>query len=274
MTSDDARAAEGLRLLRAENAKLGALLEMLAPTDWDRPTNCDPWTVRQLVAHTVRGGESFLVSLKRGLRGIFEPAFPPEYRIQRMNEIAAQEPARTIADMRAIDERFQCDLAALRPDRLGTRGHQPYGLMTARWFIDQRLAEVAVHRWDLERSLDRPAELDREVATHLLLMLFEENLAARLARQTPPVGGCIRFVVSGAPGPSWSVDAVAGGGGRSTVERGEAGPADLTIDGDPVALVLLLYGRRSLAELESEGLLVVSGDRRLADRFGEIFPGP
>ena len=273
-TSDDARAGEGLRLLRIETERLVERLQGLATADWDQPTSCDPWSVRQLVAHTVRGGESFLVSLERGLRGIFEPAFPPEYRTQRMNEIAAWEPDRIVSTMRAVDERFQHDLDALRPDRLGTRGHHVYGLMTARWFVDQRLAEIAVHRWDLERSLGQPAELDREVATHLLPMLFEENLPARLGQHVPPIGGRIRFVVSGAPGPSWSVDVSTGAGGTSTVQRGEAGPADLTVDGDPVALLLLLYGRRPLAELEDEGLLAVSGDRALADRFAEILPGP
>ena len=274
VTRHDARAGEGLRLLREETAKLGALLESLAPGDWDGPTNCAPWSVRQLVAHTVRGGELFLVSLERGQRGIFEPAFPPEYRTLRMNEIAAWDTGRILAAMRAVDEQFQRDLGALRPDRLETRGHHVYGLMTARWFVDQRLAEIAVHRWDLEYSLGRPAVLDRDVATHLLPMLFEENLPARLGQHAPPVGGRIRFVVSGAPGPYWTVEAVPGADGASSVHRGEAGSADLTIDGDPVALVLLLYGRRPLGELEAEGLLAVSGDRTLADRFAEILPGP
>ena len=274
ITGDDARAGEGLRLLRGETEKLGALLQTLAPADWDRPTNCDPWSVRQLVAHTVRGGESYLASVERGVRGILTPALSPEERVRRAKEIAALEPVEILSTMRTVDAQFQRDLGALRPDRLGTLGRHVYGLMTARWFIDQRLAEIAVHRWDLERSLGRPAALDREVATHMLPMLFEENLPAQLGRQTPLVGGRVRFVVSGAPGPSWSIDVMAGDGGASTVQRGEAGPADLTIDGDPVSLVLLLYDRRSLAELEEDGLLAVSGDRTLADRFGEIFPGP
>ena len=94
------------------------------------------------MAHTVRGGESFLVSLERGLRGVLEPAFPPEYPLQRMNEVAAWDTSRIMSTMRTVDERFQRDLSALRPGRLGTRGHHPYGLMTARWFVDQRLAEL------------------------------------------------------------------------------------------------------------------------------------
>src|SRR3712207_2181672 len=108
-TTDDARAGEGLRLLQIECARLGDLLESLGPADWDGPTNCAPWTVRQLVAHTVRGGELFLVCLERGQQNVFEPPFPPEYRTQRMNQIAAWDTDTILAAMRAVDEQFQRD---------------------------------------------------------------------------------------------------------------------------------------------------------------------
>ena len=68
------RATEALRLLRAESDGFGADLAALDPGDWDRPTNCPPWTVRMLVGHLVRGAESYLVALTGALRG--EPGVP------------------------------------------------------------------------------------------------------------------------------------------------------------------------------------------------------
>src|SRR5918999_1028927 len=82
-------------------------------------------------------------------------------------EIAAREPGKIVADLRAMTDRFEREFGALQPEQLNTLGAHPYGPRPARWFVDQRLAEVAFHRWDLHRSLGRPAQLDRATAIHL-----------------------------------------------------------------------------------------------------------
>jgi uncharacterized protein (TIGR03083 family) len=276
LAREDARAGEGLRLLRHENEATYSLLDSLAPVEWDAPSTCPPWSVRTLVAHVVRSGEHFLASIRNGQRGILDPPFPPEYRVVRMNEIAAQEPAKIVADLRAVDTDFADELESLRPDRLGTLAYHTYRSRTMPWYIDHRLAEVAFHRWDVAQSLGRPALLDEAVAAHLLPMLLEENVPAYLPRRAADVGGTFRLIVSGAPGPSWTVHAPPGAAGERhvTVARGETGAADVTIDGDPATLALLIYGRRTLPNLEAAGLIAVSGDRALAERFAEVFAGP
>ena len=268
---DVGRVSEGLRLIRAESDALAEELEALAPEDWDRPSNCDPWPVRLLVAHTVRSGESFLFALEQGLRGSLERGMTREQRIQRMNEIAAQDPTKIVADLRAMTDRFEREFGALQPEQLNTLGAHPYGPRTARWFVDQRLAEVAFHRWDLHRSLGRPAELDRATAAHLLPMLLEENLPALAGSRGPSDHGSFRFAISGEPDAAWRAVAAPG---SLAVTRAIDSEYDVAVEGDPSALALLIYGRRTLAELEREGRLSVGGDRVVADRFGEIFPTP
>jgi uncharacterized protein (TIGR03083 family) len=152
----DARLDEGLRRLRTEGDALAADLSGLAPKDWDRLTNCDPWTVRVLVGHAVRACESYLTSLKRGLRGDLEPAFTREQRIARMHEIAGQEPARIVGDLRMVLDRFEQGFGSLRPEQLDTLAAHGFGPRPARWFVEQGLAELTFHRWDLLSSLGRP----------------------------------------------------------------------------------------------------------------------
>ena len=58
------------------------------------------------------------------------------------------------------------------------------------------------------------------------------------------------------------------------IARGDADRADLLFTGDPRALAGAVYGGVPLADLERAGVLAVSGDRALAERFLTLFPLP
>lgn len=258
-----------LRLIRALTDRMLAELAALAPDGWDRPTNCPPWQIRTLIGHVVTSGESFRLSVERGVAGSTEPPLPEAERERRIAAAAAASPdelrgalARETAAIEALYERLAADqLAAICYHR---RGNRP-----ASWYIQHRLAEVAFHCWDLERSLARPAALDPEVAAFLLPMLLESNLPR--VYQTGPRGeGRFRLVAEGLPNGSWLLDATPE---RLVVERGGDG-ARVTITAAPTVLALLIYGRANLAEEERRGRLRVEGDRALAEQFNTIFRGP
>ena len=266
----DARVDEGLRRLRIEGDTLAVELAELAPQDWDRPTNCDPWTVRLLVGHAVRACESYVTSLERGLRGDLEPAFTREQRVARMHEIGAQDPARIVADLRAVLDRFEQAFGSLRPEQLDTLAAHGFGPRPARWFVEQGLAEMTFHRWDLRSSLGRPAELEQATAAFLLPMLLEQNLPVMMGVDGPGGHGSFRFAVRGDPNAAWRAVAAPG----SLAVTRDHDTTDVTIEGDAAALALLVYGRRRLADLEREDRLTVGGDRGVADRFHDVFRGP
>ncbi|WP_206377635.1 winged helix-turn-helix transcriptional regulator [Sphingobium psychrophilum] len=60
--------------------------------------------------------------------------------------------------------------------------------------------------------------------------------------------------------------------GVCRIDRGAAAGADAIISGDQNALVAVLYGGASYADMA--GALNVEGDRALADRFATLFPLP
>ncbi|MBA4089791.1 MAG: transcriptional regulator [Sphingobium sp.] len=60
--------------------------------------------------------------------------------------------------------------------------------------------------------------------------------------------------------------------GDCLIDRGAAVGADAIISGDQNALVAVLYGGASYADMA--GALSVEGDRALADRFATLFPLP
>ena len=275
--SGDARVDAALRRTRAASDALCLELAELPEADWERVTPCAPWTARQLLAHVARAGESYLYYISRGLQGELAAPLPPDYRIQRMNEIAAQEGSKIVADFRGIVARFEHEVGDLEPRQYELRATHGHGPRPIRWFADQWLAEVTFHGMDLRQALGSPADLDRETASLLLPMLLEWNLSSMMGPGWPRGSGRFRFVLAdGAPtearqSAAWTA---AASPGSLTVLRDAAGPADVTIAGDAAALALLIYGRRQLGELAQAGRLRVSGDRALADRFHQIFKGP
>lgn len=63
-------------------------------------------------------------------------------------------------------------------------------------------------------------------------------------------------------------------GGSIRIRRGAARDADVTFDTDVTTLRAVAFGRMTSRDAEATGRLRVSGDRRLAARFGRLFPVP
>src|SRR3546814_10457704 len=69
------------------------------------------------------------------------------------------------------------------------------------------------------------------------------------------------FRVGGDPFRAQIVD------GRLEIERADPEGADLAFEGDPSLLASAFYGSQPLEEAEAAGLVRVTGDRALAQRF-------
>jgi DNA-binding HxlR family transcriptional regulator/putative sterol carrier protein len=61
-------------------------------------------------------------------------------------------------------------------------------------------------------------------------------------------------------------------GGQIDVRRGVESDADVTFDTDVTTLRAVAFGREALADAAAAGRIAVTGDRRLAARFGRMFP--
>jgi uncharacterized protein (TIGR03083 family) len=269
--SDAEHVRRALQILRRESDALAADLAALAPADWDRPTTCPPWTVRQLAAHVIRQVDSYIGSVETGLRGEAGEPESRELRAQIMNRIASQEPAGIVNEMRQTNDTFERWFGDLSPEQLAVLGPHSHGPRSARWFVDQRLAEVAFHRRDLERSLGADADLDQETARFLLPTLLELNVPAIVRRDKTGGDGTYAVAVRGEPAAAWRL---AFAPGALEVTKGPANDVEASFEADPAALALLLYARTSWQDLEAAGRLSASGSRESAERFGSLFKGP
>lgn len=142
-------------LARAERADLLALLSELAPHQWDGPTLCTGWRVRDVVAH--------MISYEGlGRRELFRLFAKGRFHPGRVNDLGVAERRDAGPD----------ELLTLLEQRL-----EPDGLTTG-FGCRVALLDAMIHQQDIRRPLGAP----RTIPAERLLPALE------FARFAPPIG--------------------------------------------------------------------------------------
>jgi uncharacterized protein (TIGR03083 family) len=147
-------------LARDERADFAAFLATLSPQQWQAPTLCTRWRVRDVVAHVISydnlGARSLLALAARG-----------RFRLSQVNAAA----------LARYDTLSTEQLLSLLADNLQPRG-QPAALGGR-----AGLVEVLIHHQDIRRALGQPRAIPAERLTPTL----------RTALIAPDVGGLWRI---------------------------------------------------------------------------------
>lgn len=148
------------RLARDERADMAAFLGTLSPRQWQAPTLCANWRVREVVAHVISYDEL-------ALRRLLALALRGRFRSSRINAAALARYSTCSPEQ----------LLALLRDHL-----QPQGLLAA---LGGRpaLVEGVIHHQDIRRGLGLP----RVIPSQRLL------IALRWALLGPDIGGLWRI---------------------------------------------------------------------------------
>ena len=154
----------------------GTLVAAVTEEQWDLPTPCSDWTVRQLVNHVVGGNRLFT----RVLSG--EP-LPPR---DQLGARAAEDQLGT--DPAAAYAGSAADLlSALRaPGVLAGTYTVPAATLPGPAIVHLRTVETLVHGWDLARAIDRPAPFPEDLAEGELT--FSRDLLGRIPEGRHPFG--------------------------------------------------------------------------------------
>lgn len=135
---------EALDLSKKEFAKRLAAVQ---PQDWDLPTPCSEWRVRELVNHVVGGCRMYTMLLNG--------TTPPDLAQLRSMDHLGDDPADAL-DCAATEM-----MDAFRePGALSRTVHHPSGDRPAETLAAMRVGEFAVHGWDLARSIGADEQLD------------------------------------------------------------------------------------------------------------------
>ncbi len=139
-------------------AYFGQRVADVADHEWDLPTPCDEWDVRQIVAHVVLGEAQF-TDVLAGRSGATNGSDPMEVdasivgvhpmSVWRGTALAAIEQVR-------------------QPGVLERTYDHPSGTLTGRQLVGWRISENLLHGWDLAQAVGRPAPIDDDMAEGVL----------------------------------------------------------------------------------------------------------
>jgi uncharacterized protein (TIGR03083 family) len=129
------------RHIHRERAALADLLETLTPQEWEQPSLCPGWTVRDVAAHVIASAQVTPVQVVLELvraRGNFN-----KMMLESARRASSRPTAEIVADYRSLD--------GVRRHPLGTSILDP-------------LADVLVHSQDIAVPLGRSVAMDPEAA--------------------------------------------------------------------------------------------------------------
>ena len=140
---------DALDALTRSEAEVLARVEQLDAEHWNMPTVCGGWTVDDLVRHVV-GGSTMAVT---GLTGA------PKERVVEASQCTADGDL-----VEALRSALAAQAAAVRaPGALDVTVHHPTIDMSGEQLLGFRIVDLAMHAWDLARSLGFDESLDADL---------------------------------------------------------------------------------------------------------------
>lgn len=147
---------DAIDALRRASLEFEARLRQVGDEQWDRPTPCSEWNVRELVNHMLLGTR-MAVQLLGG-------STQQEVIAQLGDDLMAgnDDP---LADFVLLAAQMQEGFAA--PDGLNGTVDHPMGEIPRTMFIGFRILDNATHAWDLARALGVDDTLDAGVVGYM-----------------------------------------------------------------------------------------------------------
>ena len=278
MNADDARTEE---IARA-GQRLESFLQTLNREDLRRQSACEGWTVGDVVGHLIERGDPLPDQIERGLAGDLSPTpgftdDPPisedQFRInldRRAVEVHLELGDGLLAEFARVNREFNRVLSLVQAedwDKLCFHRLRPE---TVRSKADIRIAELAMHEWDIHRAFDPDATLAEDSLPGLV------NASGRAVRRafrpdpsrTRPVR--YRFTFGG---PTvTAVDVVLAPEGASFEIEGPGEP-DVIFVCTSATYAMVIFGRWKLGDVIANGKLIAEQEWHLIDEFVSAFVG-
>lgn len=167
MTSAPGALDPGAALALADR-EFGDRLALVAAEDWDRPSNCEGWSIGDLADHVI-GGNAFTIAV---LLGADVPAALGRARDQAFAGVDDRTNAYRVSAEEMLGH-------ALRPDVPASTYPHVTGAVSGLQLVELRVEDVALHAWDLARSIGADERLDPRLVAFIwhTLMPRRDELA-------------------------------------------------------------------------------------------------
>ena len=278
MREDEARREEITRAGR----RIESFLEGLKGVELSRQSACEGWSVADVVGHLIERGRPIPDQIERGLAGDLSPTpgftdDPPlsedQFRIdldRRAVSLRTELGEDLLAEFARVNRDFERVLALVEEEDWDKLCYHRLRPETVRSKVDIRIAELAMHEWDMRWALDRNATLAGESLAGLV------NASGRAVRRAfradPSRSGTVRYRFALSGPSAESVDVTLSSEGAS-FETGASAMPDVLLRCESATYAMVIFGRWKLEQAIEDGLISVEGDESLVAGLAEAFVG-
>ena len=147
---------EAIAALRQSITEFDSRLQQVGPDQWDLPTPCVEWNVRELVNHMLLGTRMSVQLLAGGSQ---------QDVVAQLGEDMIANNQDPVADFEALARQMQAGFAA--PDGLDGTVDHPMGQIPRTMFIGFRIMDNGTHAWDLARAIGADETLDADLVQRM-----------------------------------------------------------------------------------------------------------
>jgi uncharacterized protein (TIGR03083 family) len=241
----------------------------LTPEQWNLPTECPGWSVRDNVSHMI-GTERMLAGERPSAEADAGEAAHVKNDIGKANEqwvasYADWDGAKLVDEFRAVTGRRLDTLRALTPEDWDREGFTPEGPGPYRQFMAIRVFDCWYHEQDIREAVGRAGGLEGPVADLSLQRIVTKGLGYIVGKKAgAPPESTVVFDVTGAPPIVATVEVPPEGRAR-LIDTPPASPTTrITLDRRTFAR--LAGGRWTGSHARSNGEVRVDGDQELGNR--------
>jgi uncharacterized protein (TIGR03083 family) len=249
------------------------------PTEaWQKPSDCDGWTIAGAFIHVIQVAELLGDSLARGRAG--DPGPPPlaaaegiqawrAARTARQQQALTQSPAELFAWYDQAGGAINAELDAIPAAPPDAQGWHPVGAQPLAWVQRQWLFEMGLHDWDIRVALDPSADIRASVQPALARTLPERLGRGFNGADDPALAGAYRIEMSS--DPDLAVTILVGDGAVTVATADDGSAPTATISTDPAAFALVMTNRRPVEQFVGAGRWSATGDTARAAAFANAF---
>lgn len=264
-------------IVHTEVDGLTQFLETLSADDWQRPSACDLWTIRDVVAHLIWIANFYTDTVSRGMHGDLslpedrppgdapEPVAMPTYFHQQTLKMRDRVGTQLVPTFRSSFRALDDLLSGLSPQQWAMpcaffrhRG----GTQPAHAFLFLTIQELVIHGWDMRSRFDATATLRAASLPPLLERIPQRTGTARFpidAARWPWVR--YRFDLAADRVPSYDIIVESG---KAHMEPSNQASAEVTLHCDQATFVLMMYKRLTLNPAVAQGRVTMQGNHALA----------
>jgi uncharacterized protein (TIGR03083 family) len=256
-------------LLRTLRTEADGFFALAGDAEWEAPTACAEWQVRDAVGHMIDVTEGYFVGFDHARQSTEAPgAVGLPVMADRLNDHARSFRSLSRADTleRATEDYSRMlDIAEGLTDEEWTSlivTHPYMGPVPAGFYPEFQLIDYTVHGWDIREGIGAKRSLAGDAADLLVpVALIIWQYTADTSSLTEPFSFGVR-VTSGANAGGYRFDCAPGG---VTWAPADVDDLPAVLEADPGSLVLTITGRMNAG--------TVRGDAAVLDRFRSlVFP--